>query len=67
MPVGQVGIGMAYGITRLWVPVTGAVGFVVNAPARTPANTTEKIDVWTKSFIIWLPPTVSVSILCSGS
>jgi hypothetical protein len=40
---------------------------VVNAPARTPANTTEKIDVWKKSFIVWLPPTVSVSILCSWS
>ena len=45
VPVGQVGIGMACEITRLCVPVTGAAGFVVNALARAPANTTERIDV----------------------
>jgi hypothetical protein len=56
VPVGQVGIGIACEITELWVRVTGAVGFVVNAPARTPANTAEKIDVWTKSFMVCLPP-----------
>jgi hypothetical protein len=64
---GQLGTGMAYGTTRLRLPVTGAVGFVVNALARIPANTTEKIDVCIMSFILWLPPNISVPIWYSGS
>jgi hypothetical protein len=34
----------------------------VNALATKPANTTEKIDAFTMSFIIWLPPGVFVTI-----
>jgi hypothetical protein len=48
---GQFGTGMACEITRLWLPLAGAVGFVVNALATKPANTMEKMDACTVSFI----------------
>ena len=48
---GQFGTGMACETTRLWLLLTGAVGFVVNALATKPANTMEKMDACTVSFI----------------
>jgi hypothetical protein len=60
----QEGTGRALETTRLWSAWIGVVGLVVSALATKPANTTEKIDAWTKSFMVWLPPGGFVTIFC---
>jgi hypothetical protein len=49
---GQLGTGIAWEITKLWFAGKEVVGLVVTAPATKPANMTEKIDAWTRSFMI---------------
>jgi hypothetical protein len=43
---------MAWEITKLWFAGIEVVGLVVTALATKPANMTEKVDAWTRSFII---------------
>jgi hypothetical protein len=52
---GQLGTGIAWEIIKLWLAGIEVVGLVVTALATKPANMTENIDAWTRSFIIWLP------------
>jgi hypothetical protein len=49
---GQLGTGMAWEITRLWFADIEVVGLTVTALATKPAKTTEKMDAWTRSFMI---------------
>jgi hypothetical protein len=49
---GQLGTGIAWEITRLWFAGMEVVGLVVSALATKPAKTTEKIDAWTRSFMM---------------
>jgi hypothetical protein len=49
---GQFGTGMVREMIRLWLAFVEVVGFVVTARAMNPANTTEKIDAWTASFMM---------------
>ncbi len=49
---GQLGTGMAWEITRLWFAGTEVVGLIVSALATKPANRAEKIDAWTRSFMM---------------
>lgn len=49
---GQLGTGIAREIIKLWFAGTEVVGLVVTALATKPANTTEKIEAWTRSFMI---------------
>jgi hypothetical protein len=49
---GQFGTGIACETRRLWLAVLDDVGLVVTALATKPANTIEKMDAWTASFII---------------
>ena len=49
---GQLGTGIACEITKLWFAGIEVVCLVVTALATKPANITEKIDAWTRSFMI---------------
>jgi hypothetical protein len=52
---------MAWEITKLCFAVTCVVGFIVTALATKPANTTEKMDACTRSFMVL----VTSGSLCS--
>jgi len=49
---GQLGTGIAWEITKLWFAGIEVVCLVVSALATKPANMTEKIDAWTRSFMM---------------
>jgi hypothetical protein len=63
---GQLGTGIAWEIIKLWFAGIEVVGLVVTALATKPANMTEKIDEWTRSFMIWLPLGGDISFGCGS-
>jgi hypothetical protein len=49
---GQLGTGIACEITKLWFAGIEVDCLVVTALATKPAKMTEKMDAWTRSFMI---------------
>jgi hypothetical protein len=62
----QLGTGIELEITRWEVALIGELGWAGRALATKPVKTTEKTDAWTKSFMVWLPPGVLVTIYAGG-
>jgi hypothetical protein len=52
----QLGTGNELDSTEELEEFAGVDEWNVTALATKPANTMEKIEAWTKSFMIWLPP-----------
>jgi hypothetical protein len=59
----QLGTGIALEMAKLGTEFRDVVGCEVTAPATKPVKTIEKMDACTKSFMIWLPPSLTAFAL----